>query len=180
MHRLLFLGVFGSANFVRVLIGAGSRSHPVRLGISPVSMERTGTCSSTTSWFDSGPSPSKILFMLLRSSSIFNTKSTRIGITFVAETGCIARLLFNNRVLFRTLSGLLTYSSNFWLRRREALSLSMAIRFFDFYSSRLFLSLLAFTRRKLFLASSSSTFFRDGRLSIVASRSFGLHFPSFL
>ena len=64
--------------------------------------------------------------MLLRSYSIFVANSTRTRITFVAETGWFAKFSSNNGDLLIMLPGWLTYSSNFSLKRRAALSLSRA------------------------------------------------------
>ena len=108
---------------MEVSVGMDSFPYPVRLGMSP---EMSGVFSSGTSGLLFGASPSKRLLMSSRSSSIFSTKSTRMEITFAAETGFFAILLSNSRALFNTSSGKLTYSSNFWLKRRAALSLLMA------------------------------------------------------
>ena len=62
-------------------MGAGSHLHPIRVGMSLVSKERLGTCSSATSWLDSGPNPSKRLLILVKSSFILAAKSKRMEIT---------------------------------------------------------------------------------------------------
>ena len=83
---------------MEVSVGVDSFPHLVRsLGMSP---DISRIFSSGTAGLISGARPSKRLLMSLRSSSIFSTKSTRMGITFAAEIRIFAMLLLNSLALF--------------------------------------------------------------------------------
>ena len=87
----------GRSGFVGVSVVA-SFLHPVRLRISP---EISGRFSAATGG-TSGSSPSNRTLISSRSSSILSAKSTKTGITFLAVTGCCARLASKSCALLTT------------------------------------------------------------------------------
>ena len=129
-----------------------SFSHPVRLETSPEISGRFSAAMGGTS----SRSPSKRTLISSRSSSILSAKSTNTGITFLAVTGCCARLASKSWALLMTSPAFPTYASSFWLKARDKLSLSTPFRCTSISSFRSSLAFLFFSCRKETLASNSS------------------------